>query len=190
MRLLDHMVALLLISEGPLYYLHTSIYQFTFPQRVYKNSFFSISSPAFLISSTFSFSPSCIWWFWCHDLHLFILYIHEYIIVVVIQSPSCVQLSETLWTAAHQASLSFAISLFKLKSIDSVMLSNHLILCHPLLLLPSLSPRMRVFSSESALHITRPSIRASVLVSVLPVNVQGWCPLGLTSLISLLSKRL
>ena len=85
---------------------------------------------------------------------------------------------------------SLSLSLFKLKSIDSVMLSNHLFLCCPLLLLPSLSLRIRVFSSESALHIRWPSIRASVSASVLPMNVQGWCPLGLTSLISLLSKGL
>ena len=56
------------------------------------------------------------------------------------------------WTAAHQASLSFSISrsLLKLMSIESVMLSNHFILCHPLLLLPSISPSIRVFSNELA----------------------------------------
>ena len=61
-------------------------------------------------------------------------------------------------TAAHQESLSFTISwsLLKLKSIESVMPSNHLILCHPLLLPPSVFPRIRVFSSESALHIRWP----------------------------------
>ena len=65
---------------------------------------------------------------------------------------SCVQLFVTLWTAAHQASLSFtnAQSLLKLMSIKLVMLSNHLILCHPLLL-PSIFPSIRVFSSESVL---------------------------------------
>ena len=59
------------------------------------------------------------------------------------------------WTAAHQASLSFTISwsLLKFISIESVMPSNHLILCRPLLLLPSIFPSIRVFSSESALHI-------------------------------------
>ena len=58
-------------------------------------------------------------------------------------------------TAAHQVFLSFLISwgLLKLMSIDSVMLSNHLILCHALLLLPSIFPSIRVFSNESALHI-------------------------------------
>ena len=62
------------------------------------------------------------------------------------------------WTAAHQASLSFTISgsLLKLMSIVSVMPSNHLILCHTLLLLPSIFPSIRGFSNESALHIRWP----------------------------------
>ena len=65
----------------------------------------------------------------------------------------------TPWTAARQASLSFTISwsLLKLMSIESVIPSNHLILCHPLLLLPSIFPSIRVFSSESALHIRWPN---------------------------------
>ena len=64
----------------------------------------------------------------------------------------------TPWTAAHQTSLSFTtyLSLLKLMSIESVMPSNHLILCHPLLLLPSVFPSIRVFSSESALLIRWP----------------------------------
>ena len=66
--------------------------------------------------------------------------------------------SATPRTAACQASLSFAISwsFLKLMSIQSVMLSNHLILCQPLLLLPSIFPSIRVFSSGSALHIRQP----------------------------------
>ena len=64
----------------------------------------------------------------------------------------------TPWTAAHQASLSItnSQSSLKLMSIESVMPSNHLILCHPLLLLPSIFPSIRVFSSESALRIRWP----------------------------------
>ena len=76
-----------------------------------------------------------------------------------VQSLSCVQLFATLWTVAHQASLSITIiflSLPKLMSIESVMPSNHLILCHPLLLPPSIFPRIRVFSNESALRIRWP----------------------------------
>ena len=65
---------------------------------------------------------------------------------------------ETPWTAAHQASLSFTVpqGLLKLISIESMMLPNHLILCHPLLLLPSIFPSIRVFSNESVLPIRRP----------------------------------
>ena len=84
----------------------------------------------------------------------------------VVQSFSCVQLFATPWTAAHQASLSFAISQswIKLMSIELMMPSNHLILCHPLLLLPSIFPRSRVFSNELAFRIRWPkywSIRFS-----------------------------
>ena len=79
--------------------------------------------------------------------------------VVVICSVSPVWLSMTPWTAAHQVSLSFTISqrlLLNLGSIKSVMPSNHLVLCHPLLLLPSIFPSIRVFSNESALCIRWP----------------------------------
>ena len=78
------------------------------------------------------------------------------LIVVAVQSLSCVWLFVTPWTAAHQASLSFTISWSLLMSIKSVMSSNHLILCHPLLLLPSIFPSIRVFSNESALWIRWP----------------------------------
>ena len=75
-----------------------------------------------------------------------------------VQSLSHVQLFATLWTAVRQASLSItnSWSLCKLMSIESVMPSNHLILCHPLLLSPSIFPSSRVFSSESVLHIRWP----------------------------------
>ena len=74
------------------------------------------------------------------------------------QSLSHVQLFNTPWTAAHQASLSFTISwsLLKLISIESVIPSNHLILCCPLLLLPSVFPSIKVFSNESVRHIRWP----------------------------------
>ena len=77
---------------------------------------------------------------------------------VVVQSLSCVQFFETPWTAARQASLSITNShgLLKLKSIESVMPSNHLILCRPLLLQPSIFPSIRVFFSESVLCIRWP----------------------------------
>ena len=71
---------------------------------------------------------------------------------------SCVRLFDTPWTTARQATLSItnSLSLLKLMSIESVMLSNHLILCRPLLLLPSIFPSIRVFSNESALRIRWP----------------------------------
>ena len=75
-----------------------------------------------------------------------------------VQFLSHVRLFATPWTAAHQASLSINIShsLIKLMSIESVMPSNHLILYHPLLLLPSILPSIRAFSNESVLRIRWP----------------------------------
>ena len=102
-------------------------------------------------------------------------------------SLSHVRLFATPLTAAHQVSLSITVSqsLLKFISIESVMLSNQLILCCPLIL-----SSIRVFFSELALHISGQSIGASASVPVLPKNIQGWFPLRLTSLISLLSNRL
>ena len=78
--------------------------------------------------------------------------------MVVVQLLSHVRLSATLWTVAHQASLSFTISqsLLKFMSIDVVIPSNYFILCRPLLLLPSIFPSIRVFSSEPTLLIKGP----------------------------------
>ena len=75
-----------------------------------------------------------------------------------VQSLSRVQLFATPWTIAHQASLSITNSwnLVKLMSIESVVPSNHFILCHPLFLPPSIFPSIRVFSKESVLHIKGP----------------------------------
>ena len=79
----------------------------------------------------------------------------QLLICCFVQLPSGVQLSVTPWTVARQASLSFIISLslLKLVSIESVMPSNHLIFCRPLLFLPSDFPGIRIFSNESALSI-------------------------------------
>ena len=79
---------------------------------------------------------------------------HTYALCIV-QSLSCVWLFVTLWTSAYQASLSFTISLSLLKVmfIELVMPPNHLILCHPVLLLPSIFPSIRIFYNESALLI-------------------------------------
>ena len=91
-----------------------------------------------------------------------------------VQSLSCVQLFVTQWTAARQASLSIANSqsLLKLMCIESVMLSNHLILCHPLLFLSSVFPSIRIFSNESVLHIRWPKYW-SFSFSISPSSV---CP--------------
>ena len=93
------------------------------------------------------------------------------------------------WTAKRQASLSItnSWSLLKLMSIELVMPSNHLILCHPLLL-PSIFPSIRVFSNGSALHIRWPKYWTSSISP--PMNIQGWFSLGWTGLISLHSKGL
>ena len=91
---------------------------------------------------------------------------------------SCVPLFATPWTAASQVSLSFSISqsLFKLMPIESVMPSNRLVLCHPLLPLPSIFPSIRVFSSELALCIRWPKY-CSFSFSISPSNEYS----GLTS---------
>ena len=109
-----------------------------------------------------------------------------------------------VYAADRQASLSItnSQSLPKLMSFESVMPSNHLILCHPLLLLlPSIFPSIRVFSYESFPALGSflmsqfctsggQSIGASASASVLPMNIQDWSPFGWTGLISLLSKGL
>ena len=84
------------------------------------------------------------------------------LLLLVLFSPSVVSLFVTSWTAANQASLSFIISwsLLKIMSIKSVMLSNHLILCRPFLLLLSTFPSIRVFSNELALHLRWPKYRS------------------------------
>ena len=96
-----------------------------------------------------------------------------------VQSLSHVPLFVTPWTAARQASLSITISqsLLKPMSIESVIPSNHLILCHPLLLLPSIFPSIRVFSNESVFGqylSCGQSIGVSASASVLPVNTQDF----------------
>ena len=110
--------------------------------------------------------------------------------IVVFQSPSCVWLFATPWTAAFHASLSFTISwnLLRFMSIESAMPSNHLILCRPLFLLPSVFPSIRIFSNELPFASGGQSIEVSASASVLPMNIQCWFPLGLTSLTSFLSK--
>ena len=109
-----------------------------------------------------------------------------------VQSLSHVWLFATPWTAACQASLSItnSQSLLKLMTIASVMLSNHFILCHPLLLPPSIFPSIKVFSNESVFPSGGRSTGVSASASVLPMNIQDWFPVGWTGWISLQSKGL
>ena len=95
---------------------------------------------------------------------------------VVIQLLSHVQLFATPWTAAYQASLCFTISqsLLKLTSIESVMLSDHFILCHPLLLLPSVFPSIRILSNGSALWIRWPKVCIVKAMVFSSSHVQMW----------------
>ena len=113
-------------------------------------------------------------------------------LIVVVQLLSCVWLFATPWPAACQASLSFTVSLslLKLMSIESVMPSNHLILCRPLLLLSSVFPSIRVCLMSRLFPLGGQSIGASASASVLPMNNQCWFNLGWTGLISVMANRL
>ena len=90
---------------------------------------------------------------------------------------------------AIREALTISRSFLEFMSIELIMPSNHLILCCPLLLLPSIFPSITVFSNELALHIRWP-MYWSLTSSILPMNIQGWYPLGLTGLISFQSKGL
>ena len=131
--------------------------------------------PILLLTQMF-WPCSCLWM--CIDIN----------VVVVVQSLGCVQLFLTPWTAAYQVPLPFTISWSLLMSFESMKLSNHLIFCYSCLFLPSVFLSIRVFSSELALCMRWSKIGASA--RVLPMNIQGWFPLILTVLISLLSKGL
>ena len=111
---------------------------------------------------------------------------------VVVQLLSHVQLFLIPWAATLQASLSFTISqnLLKLMSVESVMPSNRLTLCHPLLLLPPIFSASGSFPMSRLLASGGQSIGASASASVLPMNIQDWFPLGFTGLISLQFKGL
>ena len=100
---------------------------------------------------------------------------------------SCSVVSDSLqtpWTAVHQAPLSFSISqsLLKLMSVESIMPSNHLILCHPLLLLPSVISSIRVFSSELTLHIRWPKFWSfspySEYSGLISIRIDWFAPLA------------
>ena len=109
-----------------------------------------------------------------------------------VQMLSRVWFFATPWTAARQASLSITNSRSPPKpmSMEPMMTSNRLILCHPLLLLPSIFPSIRVFSNESTLHIRWPKYWSFSLNISPSKNTQDWSPLGWIGWISLQSKEL
>ena len=124
------------------------------------------------------------WEWWNHTLDRI-----SFIKVRSDQSLSRVRLFATPWIAAHQASLSITNSRSSLRftSIQSVMPSSHLILCHPLLLLPAIPPSIRVFSSESTLHMRWPKYW-SFSFSIIPSKeIPGLSPSEWTGWISLQS---
>ena len=108
---------------------------------------------------------------------------------------SCSVVSDSLWPHEPQHTrppcpITNSRSLPKPMSIESVMPSNHLILCHPLLLLPSIFPASGSFQMSQLFESGGQSIGVSASTSVLPMNTQYWSPLGLTGWISLQSKGL
>ena len=143
--------------------------------------------PALLLLPFF-FSPV-----WLVFSSLFVILLLFWFVVVTVKSLSCLQLFVTPQTVAHQVPLSSTTSqsLFRLLSIESMMPSNYLILCSLLLLLPSIFPHIKVFFPVSWLFTSGgQNIGASASATVLPMNIQGWFPLGWTDLISLQSRGL
>ena len=112
--------------------------------------------------------------------------------VALVQLLSCVRHFAILWTIPCQAPLSSTLScsLLKFMSIELMILSNQLILCQPFLLLPVMFPSIGSFPLNQLFASVGPCIGASTSASVLPMNIQGWFPLGLTGLISLQLKGL
>ena len=125
--------------------------------------------------------------FW-HEFHC----VWHLKITIVVQLPSWCLTLWTPWTTARQASLSLTISqsLPKFMSIESVMPSNHLILCHPVFLLLQSFLASGSFPMSQLFASGGQGIGVSASAPILPMNIQGWFPLGLTGLITLQSKGL
>ena len=178
---------------------HIGFSTLTIMLSINKDSFtFSFQSSFLFLFLTLFFWPGAPMNYWTVvrvDVFVSFLILEENIHSVTVKydvqfSRSVVSDSATPWIAARQASLSItnSQSLPKLKSIKSVMPSSHLILCHPLLLLPPIPPSIRVFSNESTLRMRWPKYWVSASASVLPMNTQDWSPLGWTAWTSLQSK--
>ena len=131
------------------------------------------------------------YYFYCEHFCKYFL-IHACTYLVLVQSLNPVHFLETQWTVAHQAPLFSTNSqhLLKFMSIESVMLSNPLILSHPLHLLPSIFPSSGSFPMSWLFISGGQSIGVSASASGLPRNIQGWFPLGLIGLFSLQYKGL
>ena len=125
-----------------------------------------------------------------HSMSIPRLRILKAVVVVVVQSLSCIWLFVTPWAAARQAFLSFTISwrMLKLTSIESMMLSNHHILCHLFFSCLQSFPASGSFPMNWLFASGGQSVGASASTPDLPMNIQSWFPLGLTGLISLQSK--
>ena len=119
-------------------------------------------------------------------------FMNQMVNIYIVQSLSHVRLFATPWITALQASLSItnSQSWLKLMPIESVMPSSHLILCHPLLLLPPIPPRIRVFSNESTLRMRWPKYWSFSVSISLSNEHPFWSPLRWTGWISLQSKGL
>ena len=161
-----------------------------------------ITSILYLLIPNFQFIPPpisfseliCLYWLWNKPLDESkkIFFLKDIIAVLSsVQSLSHVQLFATPWTTARQASLSIvnSWSLLKLRSIESVISSNHLIHCHPSSYSQSF-PASGSFQMSQFFASGGQSIRVSASASVLPVNIQDWFPLGWIGWISLQSKGL
>ena len=128
----------------------------------------------------------CIWWNYIPSKKTYTL-IHTQFSSV---TQSCPTLCDRIDYSMLVLSIKNSWSLLKLMSIESVMPSNHLILCRPLLLLPSIFPSIRVFQMSQFFTSGGQRIGVSASTSVFPMNIQDWFPLGWTGWISLQSKGL
>ena len=129
------------------------------------------------------------------SIHTDLIFLNSYIIVHSVNEfssviQSCPTLCDPTDCSTPVLSITNFQSLFKFISIESVMPSNHLILCRPLLFLPPIYPSIRVFSKVPVLRSGGQSMGVSASASVLSMNIQDWFPLGLSDWISLLSKGL
>ena len=114
------------------------------------------------------------------------MYSKQHNINIVVQSPSHVQLCDPVdCSTPGFLVLHYLPEFAQIMCTELVIPSNHLILCHPLLLLPSVFPTIRVFPNKSTVHIRWPKIGASASALVLPMTIQGRFPLGLTGLLSM-----